>query len=174
MSRGVKPRRSRFLCFCRRPLPRRGHRSGRGDPGFGGHYSDRRTQDLTLIKCLFLECANRFEAASPSRRTRLAPANREEGKGVGGLGGGTWGSCWSRPPASATPQPRRPSCSLGPSSGSRPPYPSDFLHLLVPWISLTSDSGWWLHRKSDPSGRHRLLSVSIILNDQSPVTAYVS
>src|SRR5262249_58327994 len=23
---------------------------------------------------------------------------REEGKGVVGLGGGTWGSCWSRPP----------------------------------------------------------------------------
>jgi hypothetical protein len=38
-------------------------------------------------------CTTRRHGFNSSRS-----ANREEGKGVGGLGGGTWGSRWSRPP----------------------------------------------------------------------------
>jgi hypothetical protein len=82
----------------------------------------------------------------------------------------------------------RPAALLKGSSPFVPPGPSRrvtlgparFLRILLPHlvllasgIAIASDGSWWLPRGYDPSGRYRLLSVLIILNDQLPVTSYV-
>jgi hypothetical protein len=82
--------------------------------------------------------------------------NREEGRGWG-FGGGNWGR-WSRPQRSLGPLPapsaytqRWPSLRIG-SAG---------LIRVGLWVLLSRASDWRLRVQSDPSGRSRLLYVSI-------------